>query len=228
MGRLDASSAVRQLLGATTVPPDVVDEFLSDAPDLWLASAGVELLAGDLALCHPDLRAAEVRAAGRPLGDGIIRLTVFAHDRHGLLADTTGVVSASGFPIVAATAMTCRARRVALHALTLAAGETQPDAWDRLRTRLREVGAGASAAVEFTPEGAAHVEVAPFSPGHHLVTVRARDQVGLLWAICSWFADQQVSIETAHVTGEPGEWAAGRFIVEGAPDVADLARRLSA
>lgn len=227
-GRLDASSAVRQFLSATTVPADVVDEFLSDAPDLWLASAGAELLAGDLALCHPGLQPAEVRAAGRPLGDGIVRLTVFAHDRHGLLADTTGVVSASGFPIVAASAMTCRARRVALHSLTLAAGQTEPGAWDRLRIRLREVGAGGSAAVAFTPEGEAQVEATPFSPGHHLVTVRAPDQVGLLWAVCSWFADQKVSIETAHVTGEPGEWAAGRFVVEGAPDVADLARRLSA
>lgn len=226
-GRLDAISAIRQFLSATTVPAEVVDEFLSDAPDLWLASAAPVLLAGDLALCHPPLRTAEVRAVARPLGDGIIRLTVFAHDRHGLLADTTGVVSASGFQIVAASAMTCRARRVALHALTLAAGELEADAWDRLGARLREVGAGDSAAVTFTPEGEAQVESVPFSPGHHLVTVRAPDQVGLLWAICSWFADHQLSIETAHVSGEPGEWVTDRFVVEGTPDVADLARRIS-
>lgn len=223
----EAATAVRHLLSSTTVPPAVVDDYLADAPDLWLASAPPELLAGDLALCHPDLRPGEVRAAARPIEDGLTRLTVMAHDRHGLLADTTGVIAASGFPIAAASAMTCRRRGIGLHALAVEADDIGGDGWDRLGARLRGIAGGGRDPVTFSPIGRARATTTPLPDGHSLITVRAPDQTGLLWAICSWFADLGISIETAHVSGGVDGWVTDRFAVAGSPDVGGLAARLS-
>jgi hypothetical protein len=44
-----------------------VRALLHDAPPLWLMSAPPSVLAADVALCHPKLRAGEVRAVARPI-----------------------------------------------------------------------------------------------------------------------------------------------------------------
>ena len=56
--------------------------------------------------------------------------------------------------------------------------------------------------------------------------VAAVDQVGLLWAICHWFADHGVSIETVSATTQDGEANDG-FIVVGDCDGDALAAHLS-
>ena len=83
-------------------------------------SAPPEVLAGDLALCHPELEPGEVRAVARRIdGSNTIRLTVAAPDRRGLLGDTTGVLAGHGLCITDASAATWTKQRLALHALTL-------------------------------------------------------------------------------------------------------------
>lgn len=62
--------------------------------------------------------------------------------------------------------------------------------------------------------------------GRCVVTVTAPDQVGLLWAICRWFADNGVSIEAARVGVEHGR-ANDHFIVVGDPDTRSLAAHLA-
>lgn len=59
------TSQLRDLLADTTVPRKVVARLLDGVSPLWVLSQTPEVLAADLALCHPRLRAGEVRAAAR-------------------------------------------------------------------------------------------------------------------------------------------------------------------
>ena len=63
-------------------------------------------------------------------------------------------------------------------------------------------------------------------PEQTLVRVIARDQVGLLSAICRWFADQRLSVESLHAATD-GERARDVFLVAGDVDAAALSRFLS-
>ena len=79
------------------------------------------VIAGDLALCHPRLRRREVRAVARPIdGSDAVRLTVVAHERPGLIADSAAVLAGHGLSVVEASAGTWSG--LALHAFTM-----QPD-----------------------------------------------------------------------------------------------------
>jgi UTP:GlnB (protein PII) uridylyltransferase len=219
-------SEVKSLLVATTMPQAVIDESLDRASTLWLMSAPAEQLAGDLVLCHPPIGAQEVRAAAHPLDDGGIRLTVVAHDRPGLLADTAAVLAAEGLSVSAASAMSWADSGVALHALTIADAELTPERWARLGAGLQGLGTAEPPTVRFTPIGRATVHSSPSGMGRCVVTVTAPDQVGLLWAICRWFADHGASIEAAHVGAENG-LVQDHFIIVGRPDVNGLRDRLT-
>ena len=78
----------------------------------------------------------------------------------------------------------------------------------------------------FTPRGRATVEVDGDVVGRSLVRVTARDQIGLLWAICRWFADRDVSIESVHAATEQGV-ASDTLVVDGDCDADELAAHLS-
>ncbi|MDQ1370052.1 MAG: hypothetical protein QOF20_2405 [Acidimicrobiaceae bacterium] len=219
-------SEVRSLLAETTVPQDLIDDSLVGASALWLMSATAEMLAGDVVLCHPPIGPEEVRAVAHPLEGGGIRLTVAAHDRPGLLADTAAVLAAEALSVSAASAMTWNGSGIALHALTVAQAELTEDRWARLGARLQGLGRDDPPAFEFTPAGRAVVHSSPSAMGRCVVTVTAADQVGLLWAICRWFADQGLSIEAAHIGAEGGQ-VQDHFIVVGQPDTGALAARLT-
>ncbi|GAC1530789.1 MAG: hypothetical protein NVS3B12_05820 [Acidimicrobiales bacterium] len=185
------------------------------------------MLAKDLALCHPPLGASEVRAVAQPLDHGLIRLTVITHDRRGLLADTAAVLAAEGVSVIAASALTWTSKGLALHALTVSPGHMTQSRWDELGARLRAVGAGERIALEFTPLGRAEVSCASASEGRLLLSVTAEDQVGLLWAICRWLADEGVGIESAQIGGRGGR-ADDRFLVHGQFDPEGLQTLLTA
>jgi UTP:GlnB (protein PII) uridylyltransferase len=219
-------SEVKRLLVDTTMPQAVIDDSLDQASALWLMSAPAEVLAGDLVLCHPTLGSHEVRAAAHPTDDGGIRLTVVAQDRPGLLADTAAVLAAEGLSISAASAMSWTGSGLALHALTVADASLTSARWARLGARLQRMGTEAPPPVDFNPIGRATATSSPSGMGRCVVTVTALDQVGLLGAICRWFADQGVSIEAAHVGGTDGV-VEDHFIVVGHPDVTGLAARLT-
>jgi hypothetical protein len=63
--------------------------------------------------------------------------------------------------------------------------------------------------------------------GRSVVSVTAADQVGLLWAICRWFADQGVSIEAARAGAGDAGRVEDHFVVVGEPDSRGLAARLT-
>ena len=221
------TAEVAELLNATTLPKESVEEFLVGAPDLWLMSAPASVLAADLVLCHPPLKAGEIRAAAQPLGAAKVRITVVAPDRRGLLADTAAVLAAERLSVVSASVATWPADDLALHALTVDAPGFGQEDWDDLEVRLRALGAGSKTLVHFTPTGTAKVDWFPATFGRCIVTVRAPDQLGLLWAICRWFAENGASIEAAHI-GARGGTAEDRFVIVGTPDLRYLAGALSA
>jgi UTP:GlnB (protein PII) uridylyltransferase len=192
-------------------------------------SAPAAVLAGDLALCHPKLERGEIRAVARRIDDSSkVRLTVAARDRRGLLADTTAVLASHGLCITEASAATWSKPRLALHALTIenVAG-IDTAAWERLGHDLRAVGSGGQAVrTGFVPTCRASVTAYGGEPAQSLVRVRAPDQIGLLSAICRWFADQQLSVECVQATTD-GETARDVFLVNGSCRAEDLERHLS-
>src|ERR1700738_19872 len=110
------AAELRRLLDRTTLPTALVEDLVRDAPDLWLSSNTSPVLAADLALCHPPLGPSEVRARGVPFADGSSwRLTVVAHDRAGLLADTAAALAASTHSVTMASVATWSGLDIALH-----------------------------------------------------------------------------------------------------------------
>ena len=186
------------------------------------------MLAADLALCHPRVGAREVRAVARELPTvDMFRLTVAARDRRGFLAATTAVLAAAGMSVETASVTTWPDHQLALHALTVRC-DGGMDSGDVGRDRhppARQRGHAATVdvrAVRPRPchphrRRARHVDRA----GH------GADDVGLLAAICRWFADQGVSIEAAGIDTVDGV-ASDVFLVDGECDTGALALHLSA
>ncbi len=221
-----SATEIAALLADTTMPNKLIDELLADASSLWLMSAPAPLLASDIALCYPLLEPREVRAVVYPLEGGGHRLTVVAHDRRGLLADTAAVLAAEGLSITAASVATWVSHDIALHAIIVPPGGQSP-LWPDLGARLRALTADTAPTVAFMPAGRALVTASADVSDHRLVTVTAPDQVGLLWATCRWLADRGVNIQSARVGGAGGV-AEDHFFVIGNADFDELAAHLSA
>jgi hypothetical protein len=216
---------LRALIDTTTMPKERADELLATAPSLWLASDGDGDLASDLSLCHPPLAPREVRARVARAGADRWRLTVVAHNRPGLLADTAGLLTHEGLSIESATAVTWDHLDLALHAVCLPGAPPGPVTLERLGTRLRAAAEGDRPEVPFDPEGPAQARVVGEAGGDAIVSVGAPDQYGLLWAVCRWFADRGGNIQAAGISG--GAVVHDVFIVRDCPDVAGLEARLN-
>jgi glycine cleavage system regulatory protein len=217
--------ALRALLDETTMPPDVADRLVVGAPDVWLASEAAADLAADLSLTQPALGPGEVRARAAETETGTWRLTVAAHDRAGLLADTAGVLSAERLSISSASVATWTDPDLAVHALTVEGPSPGHDVLERLGRRLQFVGSE-PLVVDFAPAGRATVTRAGEANGDPILTVSALDQPGLLFSICRWLADNGGSIQAAGIGEGAGE-VTGVFIVRDCPDPAALERHIS-
>src|SRR5258708_24102196 len=78
---------VRDLLRGTSLPSGLIDLLVEGAAATWLMGESAEVLAADLALCHPPLAEGEVRAVVNEAGgEGRTRPTVVAAHRLGPLA----------------------------------------------------------------------------------------------------------------------------------------------
>lgn len=216
------------LLEGTSMPDGTVKTLLADAAPLWLMSDPPRVLAADLALCHPALGPDEVRAVARATGEGgAFRLTVVAQDRPGLLADTTAVLASEGLSVTSASATTWTAQGLAMHSLTVDAPvDFLSDSWDLLARRLRSMTSGGPGFL-YEPGGRAHVRTTPQTLGRSLLSVTAPDQLGLLWRICEWLADHDVTIEAARVSSTAGT-AHDEFVVVGRFDPISLEEALTA
>ena len=219
---------LRSLLEPTSMPKAVITRLLDGVSPLWVLSEPPEVLAADLVLCHPNVRAGEVRAVARELPGGErFRLTVVAEDRRGFLADTTAVLANAGVSVETASVMTWPDRHLALHALTVRAdGGMTVAEWETIGARLR-ASVDAPVPTPYRPRGRARVTRGGGGTDTSIVRVSAADDVGLLSAICRWFADHGVSIEAAGIDTVDGR-ANDVFLVDRDCDTDDLAAHLSA
>jgi pimeloyl-ACP methyl ester carboxylesterase/predicted amino acid-binding ACT domain protein len=219
---------LRGMLRSTSVPPRVARQLLDGVSPLWAMSAPPAVLAGDLALCHPRLRPKEVRAVARRVrGTNDYRLTVVARDRPGLLADTASVLARAGLSVVGASATTWPHRTQALHSMTVRA-DARIDRlrWAQIGDDLRTIVDRPGDPVPFTPSGRASATMSGAGEDRAVVRVTAPDRVGLLAAVCRWFADHEISVESATVETVDGV-AKDVFVVDRECDVEALAAALS-
>jgi UTP:GlnB (protein PII) uridylyltransferase len=215
---------LRKGLASTTMPPELADALLDDASALWLSSDNALQLLGDLALCHPKLKRAEVRARAVDQG-GVWRLTVVTHDRKGLLADTAAILSRDGFSIRGASVATWDDLGLALLAITVDGDEPPAKQLDAIGAALKAAAKGDRPTVPFAPTGRAYVRRTGVANGDDMISVVAPDQTGLLATICRWFSDAGVNIEAAWITGD--DEANDVFVIDGDVDVAKLERELT-
>jgi UTP:GlnB (protein PII) uridylyltransferase len=216
---------LRAGLASTTMPQEFADAMLKTASALWLSSDNAQQLSGDLAMCYPALKRAEVRARA-VAQDGEWRLTVVAHDRKGLLADTAAILSLDGFSIRSASVATWDDLDLALFAITVDGEEPGTERLNSIGESLKAAGKGNRPSVPFAPIGRAYVRRTGVANGDDMISVVAPDQAGLLATVCGWFSAEGVSIEAAWITGEHDE-ANDVFVVDGEVDCAKLERELT-
>ena len=163
------SAQIAELLTSTSVPGRRARALLRHASPLWLMSEPPAVLAADLALCHPRLKRREVRAVARPIDDSdAVRLTLVAHDRPGLLADSAAVLAGHGLSVVEGSAGTWPG--LALHAFTLEPhGPIDGETWTGLGRDLETMGGAARLGVRVHAAGRATVEVDGDVVGRSLV-----------------------------------------------------------
>jgi UTP:GlnB (protein PII) uridylyltransferase len=222
---------VRGVLAFSRVPRELSDELLDDAPELWLRGESPDVIAGDVALCHPPLATREVRVWCAPaLIAGALRVSVLASDRPGLLAATTGALAHAGLSVIQAAAMTWPARRWALQRVLVAdakARSTRPVERDLLCAQLRAaVRDGPMEGVRFAPTGPVQVQATPEPGGRTLLRVLAPDRPALLWAVSAWLENSNCNVLVARAT-PAGVQADDTFLVDGNPDADDLWAHLS-
>jgi [protein-PII] uridylyltransferase len=222
---------VRGVLAFSRVPRELMDELLEDAPELWLRGESPDVIAGDVALCHPPLSTREVRVWCAPaLIAGALRVSVLAHDRPGLLAATTGALANAGLSVIQAAAMTWPHRGWALQRVLVAdpkARSTRPVERDLLSAQLRSsVRDGGPPDVLFAPVGTAQVTATAVGAGRRLLHVVAPDRPGLLWAVSAWLERSHCNVLVARAA-PVGSTADDSFLVDGSPDEHELAAHLS-
>jgi hypothetical protein len=122
--------------------------------------------------------------------------------------------------------MTWPDSQLALHALTVRSdGGMDAARWSAIGDRLRAT-VDEPFSSTFVPSGPATVTRSGSGVGTSIVRVTAPDDVGLLSAICRWFADEGLSIEAAGIATVDGV-ASDVFLVDGDCDTGRLARHLS-
>ncbi|MDQ2729417.1 MAG: ACT domain-containing protein [Actinomycetota bacterium] len=225
-----ASAAVlRQLLEPTSLPEDLVEEFLAETNALWLLGERDDVVAGEIVLCHPPLEAGEVRAVVKGTDQtGAWRITVVTTDRPGLLTATAAVLANEGLAVTGAAVTVLESSRVALQRVTVGGPATATDDdWERLGDRLRRglIGDG-TADVSWEPSDPVAIESHPQGYGRTMIQIEAPDRIGLLWAIAGHLHAQGVNVEGARLGSEDGT-AKDVFIVVGDVDTDRLLAALS-
>ena len=213
---------VRTLLAATSVPNDRIDDLIEGSAGMWILNEPAEILAADLAHCHPPPGDDEVRVACRALDEGRWRVTVVGSDRPGLLARTAAVLARSRLSVRTAGVTTWPTWAIALQGLTVEdpANRSWTTAdWERLGEDIKSAWRGmGDVAVDWKPEGPVRVMSSPVVTGGILVTVEAPDRIGLLWAIASWLFQRGLNVQAAFLD-EQDQRAVDTFLVDGAADI---------
>jgi hypothetical protein len=220
---------VRDLLRGTSLPSGLVDLLVEGAAATWLMGESAEVLAGDLALCHPSLAEGEVRAVVNEAGgDGRTRLTVVAADRPGLLAGVAAALAAHRLEVCSVRGTAWPAPAMALLNLSVRSDPAGgPVPWDAVGEQLRGALRGGARPLRFQPTPPVQVTVSPQDAGRFLVAVDAPEQLELLWATARWFEESGVNIEAASIDATSGRFRATFLAAGPGIDAADLATALS-
>jgi hypothetical protein len=221
---------VRDLLTETSLPAGLVDTLLAGASATWLMGEPADVLASDLALCHPPLAEGEVRAVVHETGEEAkVRLAVAAPDRPGLLAGVAGAVAAHGLTVTSVRGTAWAEPRLALLSVFV---QADPEAgevpWDAVGEELRgALKGGRVRTMHFRPAPPVEVTASPQEAGRWVVTIDAPEQLELLWAAARWFEEGGANIEAASIDSARGRFH-GTFLVAGpALNPAGLAASLS-
>jgi pimeloyl-ACP methyl ester carboxylesterase/glycine cleavage system regulatory protein len=230
-GELRAASRrteIERLLKGTHLSKQDVRSLLGSASPLWLLSDSASALASDLVLCRPTLQKNEIRAIARNIESStLVRITIAARDRRGLLADSAAVLTTNGLSICTASAGTWSRQRLALHSFIVAGGvQFDTAAWDALGEQLRTmVATGSVPAPLVRPLHPVSVSVEG-AGDRSMVKVVAPDEPGLLTTICRYFQAHQANIETLQARSRHGV-ARGTFLVIGSIEGEDLKAHLT-
>jgi predicted amino acid-binding ACT domain protein/surfactin synthase thioesterase subunit len=220
-------SEIERLLKGTRLSKRDIHSLLGSAAPLWLLSDSALALAGDLVLCRPKLKKGEVRALARRIeASTLVRLTIVAQDRRGLLADSAAVLTTSGMSIQSASASTWKPQHLALHSFIVGGGaQFDNAAWDVLGRRLRSmVATGTAPLPGLRPLRPVRVTVQG-AGDRSIVKVVAPDEQGLLATLCRYFQVHDVNIETLQARTRQG-LADDTFLVIGHVDVEELKGQL--
>jgi pimeloyl-ACP methyl ester carboxylesterase/glycine cleavage system regulatory protein len=215
----DQRTEVERLLQGTHLSKRDIRTLLGAAPPLWLLSESAPALAGDLVLCRPMLQEGEIRALARHIEDStLVRITIAARDRRGLLADSAAILSASGLSISTASASTWRRQHLAVHSFIVGGGvQFDSAAWEVLGERLRTmVATGTAPSPILRPLQPVMVTVQG-AGNRSMVEVVAPDEQGLLATICRYFQVHDVNIESLQARTRNGV-AKDTFLVIGELD----------
>jgi len=122
--------------------------------------------------------------------------------------------------------MTWPEHRLAVHALTVRSeGGIDASLWEQVGARL-QASAETPVRILFRPSGRARVTTTGSGTSTSVVRVNAPDDIGLLSAICRWFADRGISIEAAGIDTSNGV-ANDVFLIDADCDTGELAAHLS-
>jgi predicted amino acid-binding ACT domain protein len=233
---------LRALLSPTTLPVELIEEYIDAAAGPWSFGVSAETLASEAILCHPPLGDGEIRVAvdtadDRPSGGW--RITVATTDRPGLLATTAGTLTAERLSVVEAAVVVLPSSHLALQRIAAVTLDPEPRAagsWDELGIRLRSDLTRAErptlpfdgcspVVVDVRPHDVQPQDVQAERSGRSVVTITAPDVPGLLWAAAEWFAAHGCNVESCRVTTHAGR-AEDLFVVTGSVNPAALATRL--
>ena len=223
-------AALRGLLEQTTIPRELAEEILADTNTLWLLGVPEEQVASELVLLHPPLGPGEVRAVVNETGlPNRWRVTVVTRDRPGLLAGTSGTLTAVGLSIIDVAVTVLPRGHVAMQRLTVAAtgaNSLTATEWSQLARDLRlNLSSGHVPDVRFVNNGPVTVEAQPQDLGRCVVSIEAADRSGLLHTAATWFEDHSCNVEACRA-GTEGTRARGVFVVTGSVDTTALASAL--
>jgi UTP:GlnB (protein PII) uridylyltransferase len=174
------------------------------------------------------LQKGEIRAIARNIESStLVRITIAARDRRGLLADSAAVLTGNGLSICNASAATWKRQHLALHSFIVSGGvHFNTASWDALGEQLRTMVATGSAPTPMVRSLSPVSVVVEGAGDRSIVKVVAPDEQGLLATICRYFQTHKVNIETLQARTRHGV-ARDTFLVIGTVEAEALKAHLA-
>jgi [protein-PII] uridylyltransferase len=206
--RSDVRQRLKELEAYEPITASMSEELLGTLPPSYLATTSVEDLSHDLKLLARQPKAGEVAVNIERIGGGDqAAVTVCLLDRPGTLARTAGVLSLHRLSVLTAQAYSTSAG-LALERFVV--GLVDGAKWERVQEDLTAAFSGRLAldarlgkkARDYRPAGTIEAEVRVLQEASEhstVIEVRARDALGLLFAITSALGELELDIHVAKI-----------------------------